>query len=44
MASHDDVPVLVRQGSVMVASFHPELAGDARLHRMFVQHNEIRKA
>ena len=44
LARHEDVPVLARQGSVMVASFHPELAGDSRLHRMFVQHNEIRKA
>jgi pyridoxal 5'-phosphate synthase pdxT subunit len=36
LARHDDVPVLVRQGPVMVASFHPELAGDARLHARFV--------
>lgn len=31
-----DEPVLVRQGSVMAGSFHPELAGDARLHQYFV--------
>jgi 5'-phosphate synthase pdxT subunit len=31
-----DEPVLVRQGNVMAASFHPELSGDARLHGYFV--------
>lgn len=29
-------PVLVRSGSVLAASFHPELAGDDRLHGYFV--------
>lgn len=29
-------PVLVRQGNVLAASFHPELAGDDRLHDYFV--------
>jgi len=29
-------PVLVRQGHVLAASFHPELSGDARLHDYFV--------
>ena len=29
-------PVLVRQNNVLAASFHPELAGDARLHDYFV--------
>ena len=29
-------PVLVRQGSVWGASFHPELAGDDRVHRLFL--------
>lgn len=28
--------VAVRQGSVMATSFHPEIAGDARVHRTFV--------
>jgi len=31
-----DAPVLVRQGRVLAATFHPELAGDDRLHRMFI--------
>jgi 5'-phosphate synthase pdxT subunit len=29
-------PVLCRQGSALVASFHPELTDDRRLHRYFV--------
>ncbi|GAB3730391.1 pyridoxal 5'-phosphate synthase glutaminase subunit PdxT [Nocardiopsis nanhaiensis] len=28
--------VAVRQGSLMATSFHPELTGDARIHRLFV--------
>ena len=31
-----DEPVLVRQGNVLAASFHPELSSDARLHEYFV--------
>jgi 5'-phosphate synthase pdxT subunit len=30
-------PVLCRQGSVLVTSFHPELTGDPRLHQLFVE-------
>jgi 5'-phosphate synthase pdxT subunit len=29
-------PVLVRQGHVWGASFHPELTSDTRLHRLFL--------
>jgi 5'-phosphate synthase pdxT subunit len=29
-------PVLVRQGRVLAASFHPELGDDSELHRLFV--------
>ena len=36
LAEHNGVPVLLRRGRVSVASFHPELAGDARLHRSFI--------
>ena len=39
LATHDGVPVLARQGPVMVASFHPEITPDSRLHEMFLQHN-----
>jgi 5'-phosphate synthase pdxT subunit len=37
LAAHDGVPVLLRHGRVSVASFHPELSGDARLHRSFIE-------
>lgn len=29
-------PVAVRQGNVLATTFHPELTGDRRLHRLFV--------
>ncbi|MGH9157766.1 MAG: pyridoxal 5'-phosphate synthase glutaminase subunit PdxT [Acidimicrobiales bacterium] len=29
-------PVLCRQGRALAASFHPELSGDARIHRLFL--------
>ena len=37
LARHDGVPVLVRQQSCTVTSFHPELTPDGRLHAMFVE-------
>jgi pyridoxal 5'-phosphate synthase pdxT subunit len=37
LARHEDRPVLARQGAVTVASFHPELSGDSRLHARFLQ-------
>ena len=40
LASHEDVPVLARQGAVVVASFHPELSGDLRLHEWFLTEGE----
>jgi 5'-phosphate synthase pdxT subunit len=39
LAQHEGVPVLACQGGVMVASFHPELAGDSRLHHRFLHHH-----
>ncbi len=30
-------PVLCRQGTVVVASFHPEVAGDPRVHQIFLE-------
>lgn len=35
-AGAGSVPVLCRQGSVLVAAFHPELTADRRLHAYFV--------
>lgn len=37
LASYRDEPVLVRKGSVLGATFHPELSGDARVHQYFVE-------
>ena len=37
LAEHDGVPVLVRRRTCTVASFHPELTPDARLHQLFVE-------
>lgn len=35
LARHGQDVVLARQGSVMVSSFHPELASDVRIHSLF---------
>lgn len=37
LARRDGAPVLVRQGRLMAATFHPELSGDRRVHRLFVE-------
>jgi 5'-phosphate synthase pdxT subunit len=37
LASVDGHPVAVRQGEVTAVAFHPELTGDARLHRRLVE-------
>ena len=37
LGSHQGDPVLVRQGNVLAASFHPELNDDVRLHKFFVE-------
>ncbi len=36
LARHDGHAVLAREGVVWVASFHPELSGDLRLHEWFL--------
>jgi 5'-phosphate synthase pdxT subunit len=36
LAEHDGEPVLLRQGRFLVASFHPELTGDPRVHETFL--------
>jgi len=37
LARRNGDPVLVRQGNLMAATFHPELSEDRRVHRLFVQ-------
>jgi 5'-phosphate synthase pdxT subunit len=36
LASLDGHPVAIRQGHLLATSFHPELTGDNRVHRYFV--------
>ena len=37
LAVHDGAPVLVRRGNLLASAFHPEIAGDARLHRLLLE-------
>jgi pyridoxal 5'-phosphate synthase pdxT subunit len=37
LAEVDGHPVLAREGRFLVASFHPELTGDTRLHELFLE-------
>jgi 5'-phosphate synthase pdxT subunit len=36
LAERDGFPVLVEQGHIMAATFHPELSADRRVHKRFV--------
>jgi 5'-phosphate synthase pdxT subunit len=37
LATHEDKIVLARQGNLIGAAFHPELSGDFRIHRWFLE-------
>jgi pyridoxal 5'-phosphate synthase pdxT subunit len=37
LAEHEDEPVLLREGRFLVASFHPELTEDTRVHERFLE-------
>jgi 5'-phosphate synthase pdxT subunit len=37
LAIHEDRPVAVRQGRHLSFTFHPEMTGDLRLHRLFTE-------
>jgi 5'-phosphate synthase pdxT subunit len=37
LARRDGFATLVRQGSLLAATFHPELSADRRVHRLFVE-------
>jgi 5'-phosphate synthase pdxT subunit len=37
LAEREGFPALVRQGSILAATFHPELSSDRRVHRLFVE-------
>jgi 5'-phosphate synthase pdxT subunit len=45
LAHREGFPVLIRQGKIMAATFHPELSADRRVHRLFVEivRNEARQ-
>jgi pyridoxal 5'-phosphate synthase pdxT subunit len=32
LGEHEGAPVVIQQGKILAAAFHPEMAGDARLH------------
>jgi len=36
LAEHDGEPVLLREGRYLIASFHPELTDDPRVHELFL--------
>ncbi|HEY9126348.1 MAG TPA: pyridoxal 5'-phosphate synthase glutaminase subunit PdxT, partial [Acidobacteriaceae bacterium] len=36
LARRDGFPVLVRQGKILAATFHPELSQDRSIHRYFL--------
>ncbi len=42
LARHGDEPVMARQGSILVATFHPELTDDPTVHEYFC--SMVRKA
>ncbi|AFG37717.1 pyridoxal 5'-phosphate synthase glutaminase subunit PdxT [Spirochaeta africana] len=37
LSSYEGYPTVVRAGSLLAATFHPELTSDDRLHRYFIQ-------
>jgi len=37
LASHEGVAVAARQGDLLATAFHPELTGDPRFHRYFIE-------
>lgn len=40
LARYENVPVLVRQNKIMAAAFHPEIAGESRVHRLWLDNIE----
>lgn len=36
LASYNDTPILVREGSILACTFHPELTTDTRIHTLFL--------
>lgn len=46
LAEHKNSPVMLKQGSVLITTFHPELTDDARVHEYFLgmakEYEEVR--
>jgi 5'-phosphate synthase pdxT subunit len=42
LASVDGHPVAARQGDVLAISFHPEIAGETRIHELFVREAAVK--
>jgi 5'-phosphate synthase pdxT subunit len=40
LARFDGNPVFIRQGNIIVSTFHPELTEDLRVHRYFLSLGE----
>ena len=36
LATRDGSPILIRQGRLLAATFHPELTDDTRVHQLFL--------
>ncbi|HUG74391.1 MAG TPA: pyridoxal 5'-phosphate synthase glutaminase subunit PdxT [Acidimicrobiia bacterium] len=43
LATVDDHPVMVRQANILATSFHPEVAGETRVHEMLIGLAQDRK-
>jgi 5'-phosphate synthase pdxT subunit len=44
LASVDGHPVAARQGNLLVISFHPEIAGETRIHELFLREARVHAA
>ncbi len=42
LASIDGHPVAARQGNLLAISFHPEIAGETRIHELFLREARVR--
>ncbi|HEX2949728.1 MAG TPA: pyridoxal 5'-phosphate synthase glutaminase subunit PdxT [Armatimonadota bacterium] len=43
LAEHNGHPILVREGDLLAAAFHPELTDDTRIHQLFIAMVEAAK-
>jgi 5'-phosphate synthase pdxT subunit len=44
LAARDGFPVLVREGHLLAATFHPELSSDTRVHQLFLNLIHLRRS